>query len=47
MSRPTDYLSEDDAYDPGDPKRSDYSASETCSLCLGTFGRHYESCPNG
>ena len=33
----------DDAYDYGDPKRSDYSGATICVLC-GATGLHYSDC---
>lgn len=33
----------DEAYDPGDPKRSDYREPRTCALCGGING-HYSNC---
>lgn len=34
---------DDDAYEPGDPKRSDYREPQVCSICLGVAG-HYPEC---
>ena len=37
-------MNDDDAYDPGDPKRSDYTGPVVCALCAGRGG-HYSDCP--
>jgi hypothetical protein len=34
---------DDDAYEPGDPKRSDYSEPRVCVSCSG-IGGHYPEC---
>lgn len=34
---------EDEAYDPGDPKRSDYTPPPACVFC-GCLGGHYTGC---
>lgn len=38
-------FSNDDAYDRGDPKRSDYVGKVVCALCAAPPGRHYTDCP--
>lgn len=37
-------FSNDDAYDHGDPKRSDYRETPPCDFCGGRRG-HYVDCP--